>query len=68
MTAIKCKDMKAKLKYAHWIMNSRNKLIKQAFQDMYLKGKGKLVKKIKQYLGEIGIENITVWKKIKTCA
>ena len=58
MTAIKCKDMKAKLKYAQWIMNSGNKLIKQAFQDMYLKGKGKLVKKIKQYLGEIGIENI----------
>lgn len=58
MTSILYRDMRAKLKYVHWLMNGDNNITKLIFQDFYLKGKAKLIKKIKEYMNNLGMENL----------
>ena len=59
MINMKTRDMKAKLKYVRSIMKGETgELTKKVFQDMYDKGRDKLVKTVCAYMNELDLDDM----------
>ena len=52
------RDRKNKLKYVKYILNGSSDLMKHVFNDMYNTGKDNLIRTIKNYMMELGIDNL----------